>query len=275
MSFKTSDPNDELFEEFEFKPLSAGLGFHKKTDKGPAATLPAAAKSAKTETVDLKMPLPRKGGNSAISEKNSPMIDSLKEVLTEKAYNRIKTERPWEIDDSPAAPTSAATALAGDGAWKRTSFDLTALLVDCLVITGFFLVSLVVFMATTGVDVVRLLSSGVLDENIVSGLIVLLVSVAWIYMVSCRLFAGVTAGEYIFDQRLGLPVDQAKGNFGWKVAARTTLLFATGLVVFPLIEEITSKDLLGNLLRIHHYRKATAPNAARSPGSTAAAVPAK
>lgn len=263
MSFKTSDPNDELFEEFEFKPLSAGLGFHKKTDKGPGATLPSAAKNAKTDSaVDLKMPLPRKGGNSAIAEKNSPMIDSLKDVLTEKAYSRLKTERPWDITDDVPVAAVGAPAAAAEGGWKRASFDLTALLVDCLIITGFFLVTLTVFMAATGVDVVRMLTSGIVDENIVQGLVVLMVSVAWIYMVSCRLFAGVTAGEFIFDQRLGLPADQAKGNFGWKVAARTTLLFASGLVVFPLIEEITRKDLLGNLLKIHHYRK-VAPKAAK------------
>lgn len=269
MSFRNTEPDDsDLFEEFEFKPLSAGLGFHKK-DKEAAAPLSVSAapsgasSSASSLSIDIKAPLPRKKNAPAKQQAaptatvaadgvidlddKSPMIDTLKDVLTERTYKRLKAERPWEIDE--------LTQAAQPETWKKTSFDLTALLMDTFIVGAFFLLALMVFVAVTEIDLVHAINRGNVDENILMALGALGVATAWIYMVSCRLFAGMTAGEFIFDQRLGLDSDFEKASYGWKVALRTTILFATGLVVFPLIEEITRKDLLGSLLNLHHYRK--------------------
>lgn len=283
-----SQKNDpDLFEEFEFRPLSAGLGFHKKNSEEENSSSLTASKPSTASRSDsmenisgLRMPLPRDGGqskrttSSAGSAGNSPLVENLKGVFEDKLNKRIKQNRIWDIDDQ-LMPKDSKESLQGTEIgsspsqtedetteWKKTSFDLTALLVDSFLISAIFLLSLAVFSTTTGIDVVHGLTNNTLDPDIIFAMMSLLGVIAWIYMVASRAFAGVTAGEFIFDHRLGLPSQTLKASYGWKVALRTSILFATGLVILPLMEEITGKDILGKVLKLSHFRKV--PNGNRS-----------
>jgi|GEM_PF-5436028 len=282
-----SQKNDpDLFEEFEFRPLSAGLGFHKRNSEEQNTSSLGGSKSSTALRSDsmenisgLRMPLPRDGGQtkrssaaSAGATGNSPLVENLKGVFEDKLNKRIKQNRIWDIDDQlmPKDPKESLLATKASSGlnqaegeiteWKKTSFDLTALLVDSFLISAIFLLSLALFSTTTGIDVVHGLTNNTLDPDIIFAMMSLLGVIAWIYMVAARAFAGVTAGEFIFDHRLGLPSQALKASYGWKVALRTSILFATGLVILPLAEEITGKDILGKVLKLSHYRKIPSGN---------------
>jgi hypothetical protein len=248
---KKNDP--DLFEEFEFRPLSTGLGFHKRNDSSAGGSDPSGT------TALVKMPLPR---NQAAKTAESPLVDNLKAVYQEKASQRIKQNRIWDIDDKiiepfTAQPTAVKGAVSAEGetAWRKSFFDLTALLIDTVIVSAVFMISLALMHLTAGIDVLSILAANTLDQGLIIAMVVLLAAIGWLYMVSSRAAAGQTAGEFIFDHRLGLPEQYEESSYVWRMCLRTTLMFATGFSIFPLIEEITGKDLLAKLLNLQHYRK--------------------
>lgn len=250
---KKNDP--DLFEEFEFRPLSTGLGFHKRNESSASTT------DSVSDTAVVKMPLPRNQSKTA----ESPFVDNLKAVYQEKASQRIKQNRVWDIEDKIIEPSVTSGAVPSvdaqtDVVWRKSFFDLTALLIDSVIISAIFMFSLALMHIAAGIDVLSVLAANTLDQGLVTAMVVLLAAIGWLYMVSSRASAGQTAGEFIFDHRLGLPEQFSESSYIWRMALRTTLMFATGLIIFPLIEEITGKDLLAKLLNLQHYRKVNIGN---------------
>ena len=75
-------------------------------------------------------------------------------------------------------------------------------------------------------------------------------------MVATRLFLGFTAGEWVFDQRLGKPDQFGQGLYSAKVAFRSFLTIASGFVLFPALSTLFNRDLLGQLMGLELVKKA-------------------
>ena len=87
-------------------------------------------------------------------------------------------------------------------------------------------------------------------------LLAMVAGITWIYMVASRVFMGFTPGEWVFDQRLGLPEALGTNSYALKAVARSTMVIATGGIVFPLLSLIFNRDLLGRLIGLELVKKA-------------------
>jgi hypothetical protein len=84
----------------------------------------------------------------------------------------------------------------------------------------------------------------------------LFVGTAWIYLVVNRVFLGCTPGEWVFDQRLGMPEETGTAFYCLQIIVRTSLIVLSGMVIFPLISAVLNQDVLGRWLGIEMMKKA-------------------
>jgi hypothetical protein len=100
---------------------------------------------------------------------------------------------------------------------------------------------------TTKVDLFTNLFNPDPDKMIYLSLIGLFAATTWIYLVLNRMFLGYTPGEWVFDQRIGKPEDTGSALYSLKVALRSTIVLATGFVVFPFLSFCAGTDILGSM----------------------------
>lgn len=67
----------------------------------------------------------------------------------------------------------------------------------------------------------------------------------WVYLITVRSIMGSTIGEWACNIRLGQPHERLRSNYILKVALRSTLILASGVVTLPLISLLIGKDLAG------------------------------
>lgn len=289
MSGNEADP----FEEFEFKPLTEGLGFHrkpetskseksdKKADRSaesalsidrlhmksqietPKSVAPAAAKLPEnlldlshldSEDIDkplLKAPLLRRN-------KETPTAPALSSKQSNKQPNKVddvlKTfkDRKWDFDEEKSARKSLKTPPVA--IFKISGHDLSAIILDAMLVTATFLGCLIVLLMVTQADLIAAVTT-TSSLVLTGGLAGTFAVVCWGYLIINRLFLGATPGEWVFDQRVGAPDDQGRALFSLKVLARATLVLATGVVIIPILSILMGRDLLGRFLGIELRQK--------------------
>lgn len=248
-----NDPMDE----FQFKPLTEGLGFHKKKDS--AASLTGKASSASfqhktaegsSEDLNLTYPLPRKTprretlGGGATTNTNTAVDDILKTLNEKRSVDFAEARKAKSsLRDTPVATVQASY------------FDVSAGVLDAMLVVAAVLACLIVLLLVTQVDLVGNLTNPGADFMIYFALLGLVASISWIYLVTHRAFLGSTPGEWVFDQQLGTEADQKKMIYGLKVAARSFLVIATGFIVFPLLSMILQRDIVGSALGLSLVKK--------------------
>ncbi len=233
-------------DEFEFKPLTEGLGFHKKSQE---KATPKTQMKFQTENLDLTIapPLPRKGFENTQSLKrpaagNTTTVDDILKTLNEK--RSVDFAEKAKINE-PAAPV-----------FKTTAWDLSASLLDAMLITAATLLCLIILLVVTKIDLFANLYHPDGQGMVYISLGTLVAGITWIYLVGHRVFLGFTPGEWVFDQRLGKPEELGTANYALKAIARSTLVLLTGFVVFPLISLFTNRDQLGKMLGIELVKRA-------------------
>jgi hypothetical protein len=228
--------NDQ--DDFQFKPLTEGLGFHKKSaDKSKVAQASGSGTSAlqfrDEASMDLTInpPLPRKGFDSTQSLKK-PAAPSTVDDILKKLHE-------------PAAPV-----------YKKTAWDLSASLLDAMLVTAATLLCLIILLVVTKVDLFANLYRPDGQGMVYWSLLALVGGVTWIYLVGHRVFLGFTPGEWVFDQRLGKPEELGSSTYAIKAILRSTIVLVTGFIVFPLISFATNRDIIGKLLGVELVRRA-------------------
>jgi hypothetical protein len=261
-----SDP----FEEFEFKPLNEGLGFHRaqsaKTPM-PIAKTPVAAKptalpkvNALLNTPLLKTALPR-DKKSAIATTGAS--DKTMQALYKNPWDfKEKTQEldKLDISESPMAQAppkfeKKQTQAKAQEKTKTRSIapNFAAITLDALLVAAGFLTCLIVLLMITQVDLVASFSTG--SDNIVLGgsLLGLFVALCWMYMVLHRVALGATTGEWVFDMQLGTRDQIGTMSYVGKVVLRATLVVLSGVIFVPLASMLMGRDLLGELLGLELY----------------------
>ena len=264
------------FDEFEFKPLTEGLGFHNKksesapatTDKIPARHEPALTKSAATfqatlSNVDLDLvapeahrvpiqsPLPRaKASSHSSASREEIPLDTYSETnaKVDEILRTLGERKKYDFKDTKIQPPKVIT-------WSESRPEFSAALLDSMLVFAGYLASLIILLVVTKVDLFANLAFPDSERSVFMGLGLLLGSIIWIYLVATRLFLGQTPGEWVFDQRLGRPEQVGRSVYSLKVAARSLLVMATGLVVLPLISWIWGKDFAGRAVGLSLVRK--------------------
>ena len=252
----------DLFEEFEFKPITEGLGFHKKKEK------------VQTSTKSLALNTDTKTKSLPISE-NTILTPTTTESLVNKAETH-KTQgdvkiKPSVFDTSyspnptpPPGNVSAHSVLQDlqnkrshlnfkestpyprrtESLWIDSYPELSAMILDSLLVMAGVLSVLISTLLVTKIDLLGLLKQSLLSEMLLLGYALLTV-VSLSYLFIFRYFLGRTPGEWTTDQKLIITQSTfSKGIIYFWRALLTTL---TGFVTLPLIGYLSHSDLLGRL----------------------------
>ncbi|AZZ35817.1 hypothetical protein CIK05_03045 [Bdellovibrio sp. qaytius] len=276
MSKKTIDSGNDPFDEFEFKPLTSGLGFHK--DSAPAKNqnnMPAPKVEFKSShlTFDTQATAATTSNNyNSTSASAAPLGFNLNSPLprathtqsqhsTQMPQQRRSINVPTIEDDSISKAQTAVNEIlknlnhkkqqeeAINRNTRRTEWvaavpSVSAGFLDTMLISAFFLLSLIAMLAITKVDLIANLSQPDPQYLIYWATLSLLGAIQLIYFVSCRAFLGCTPGEWAFDQRCGNELQQASSTYVLRVAARSVINVATGFVLMTIISIILRFDVL-------------------------------
>jgi hypothetical protein len=260
-----NDSNDP-FDEFEFKPLTEGLGFHRNKET-PRSTnshsnseitskLEFRNPNLKFDTTAMPTPIVSKGLNSPL-----PRNQFNTEVQTTKT-SRPQINVPTIEDDSIAKAQTAVNEILKNlnhkkqqeeslaknkkkMVWKSTTPSLLAGFLDSMLVTAGFLLMLISMLTITQVDLISNLSSPGDNHIIWLATASLLTCVTLIYMVVFRTYMGFTPGEWAFDQRCGNEMQQASSSYILKITARTLLVMVTGFLPLTLISALFGTDFVG------------------------------
>lgn len=255
------------FEEFEFKPLTDGLGFHKKKASVSSEETFAEKSKARSsvlkdngldllgETNDLRSPLPRKKSTSAIPAAPGSLTEIGGDGSSNAAVDEIlKTlQKNRRLDFENTKTKISATPKAEE--YVPTRWNFAASLLDGMLVLAASLLCMIILLVITKVDLIGNLTHP--DENgmIYIATIALFAGVSFIYLVINRIFMGATPGEWAFDQRVGRPADVNTTMYSVQVIARSALVVLTGMVVFPLLSLIMNKDMAGRISGAQLHKK--------------------
>lgn len=249
------------FEEFEFKPLTDGLGFHKKKSATPnkdgmKLSSPGLELIDESSTDPLRPPLPRKK-NSASSLPPTP--GSLTEVggdgTTSAAVDEIlKTlQKNRRLDFDNGKKKISATE---KDEYIPTTWSLSAAMLDGMLIVAASLLCMIILLVVTKVDLIANLTNPDSQGMIYLATGSLFATVAFIYLSLNRIYLGWTPGEWAFDRRIGKPEDLNKAIYSLKVVARSLLVILTGFIALPILSILFNKDLAGTITGARLYKKA-------------------
>ncbi|MBX3016709.1 MAG: hypothetical protein KF767_02380 [Bdellovibrionaceae bacterium] len=280
---------NDPFEEFEFKPITEGLGFHSQSKNAAKTEQKADAKtdSKVTAKPDLKFEARRSASEqSARAEKN--LVDDLLDLnsletgkldqpllrtpLLKRSGPAATTEIPtaptpkvdevlkglqkqnWDFKDEKATAARQALKAPPEYVYRPSGHDLSALVLDTMLVVAAFLGCLIVLLMVTQIDLVAAITTAS-TEVLAMTLGALMGTICWVYLCVNRVFLGATPGEWVFDQRLGPAEAQGTASFAWKSILRSTILLATGIVVLPVLSLLSRRDLLGRWMGLELHQK--------------------
>ena len=244
----TTDP----FEEFEFRPLTEGLGFHKKTEPKSSLIEPARFELKDTQLKDSRLPeieMPSTPSRRPVADlpKNptagAETVDEILKTLQNKRKLEFQETSNHKRLDQTTAP-----------AYRSSYPDISSLILDSMLVTAGTLACMIILLMVTRVDLFILLNQ-VGENTVFITLGAMFAAVAWIYLSLNRVWLGFTPGEWVFDQRVGLPAQRGTASYAWRVLFRTTLVVASGLVVLPLLSILLRQDLAGQISGVQILRK--------------------
>ena len=305
------------FEDFEFKPLTEGLGFHKKTTSKKTEELPPlepkselkekfsssfdklnsnslqfdspffSDSKAKAPVAEPKIELPEFSATSSSNLFSKPLPRTEKDIEKKPAqpitaipkFNprfgkplsnpSIHDSKIQETGLLPILEAKNSTVTAADISKtqiKSNKVDTTleikyievapsplSLFLDLTVIAGLTILFMLGLVVATGLDLVPILSNA--DTGTQFGMALLAYSVSQLYLILARSFFGQTLGEWSMDTQLGLPGEQQKINYAFKLIARTLILTATGFIILPIASMIMKKDITGRAVDLKLYTK--------------------
>lgn len=279
------DPNKDPFEEFEFRPINEGLGFHRKqknnfslsnnTTSSSGMTPLSANATTVNDRTSLNLTFNQKNSNTNIFETPLPRNESARNN-TKKSFNIPNIE-----DDSIAKAQTAVNEILKNlnhkrqtdfiyetekqkVALKKSKPILLAATLDAMLIIAAFLMSMIAMLTVTKVDLFLNLSHSATSRFVYIATIGLFLTVTFIYMVVSRTFTGCTPGEWAFDQHCGGDTKMSALTYVPRVVLRTLLVMITGFVTLPLLSYLFNKDYAGELSGLSLFIKPSTSNASNT-----------
>mgnify|MGYP000030867442 CR=1 FL=1 len=234
------------FDEFEFKPITEGLGFHKKAAQIKRESTLATGLIGKTpplapgvlRTTPIATPAgiqPSRGpARAPITPKKNPGSNIQPNIDN-------KTTLTYQLPDVETIESEYSDT--GDDDKSPVAVVIPAILFDSIVVIG--LTSLFAFMVllVAKVDPLAMIYMAGRDTMTIVAMGVLLFSVTELYMIVSRSFFGSTLGEWAFDTELGQRNQQGSALYPIQVVVRTLLNFITGFIFFPAVAALSGVDL--------------------------------
>lgn len=229
----TSDP----FEEFEFRPLTEGLGFHRQNEK-KATPASSPTFELKQRLPEIEMPVTTRAPEAKRLPTEAPKTTEAQGGTVDEILKTLQSKRKPEFSENRVSTAPAATAYRDSGP------DVSSFILDGMLIMAASLGCLIILLMVTRVDLFATLTQ-TSDTMTYAALAVLFAGVAWIYLVLNRIFLGYTPGEWVFDHRIGWPQSLGRAEFSLRVLVRATLVIATGFLPLPILSLMLGKDIAG------------------------------
>lgn len=247
------------FEEFEFKPLTEGLGFHKKkasptqntksqdisfetAHSGSSLNQNSLSLLEEDAPDPLRSPLPRKNIHSPATPEPAPSTTS---SAVDEILKTLQQNRRLDFESNEAQKISNQNVRKEE--YKPDTWNFSSAFLDGMLVIAASLLCMIVVLMITKVDLVANFNNPDPNGMVYLSTFALLASVSFIYLVVNRMFIGSTPGEWAFEQRIGKPEDMNKAMYSVRVLARSLLIIATGFVVLPILSLLFNKDLAGEL----------------------------
>ncbi len=260
------------FDEFEFKPLTEGLGFHPRAQLPEKAWGVADPTNPAVSKVVIDPPLPRRREEPQIhrskdkgtilsapvslgEEAPSTVEEILKTLGERKRYDFKEDGTSLRSPSMSRAAPVLAPASAQRKEWVPSYFDFSAALLDSMLIVSIYLISIISVLFITKANFFEHLANSE-SNGVYEGLVGLFVTVVWGYLTVHRIFLGYTPGEWVFDQRVGIPGQISGASYCLRVALRTFIVLGTGFITIPLISMLFRRDWLGRIMGIELCKKA-------------------
>lgn len=250
------------FEEFEFKPITEGLGFQNSKKAPPSALPPGRDRKVELAVRELDFvepsdepspftkPLPR---NRSVETPESPMVPAATPV--DDILVSLKRQQRFAKEEGLRQRQELRQAHQQQETWKPTSPKLAPILLDGMLITSISLLCMIITLFTTRVDLIANLTNPDTEGMVYLATASLFFGVTFIYMILNRSFLGFTPGEWAYDLRMGSPEDLKKKMYPVRLALRQLLIFSTGLIPLTLMSNLLNKDLAGKVTGLHLHRK--------------------
>jgi hypothetical protein len=248
-------------EEFSFKPINEGLGFHRKKVelkeqmKAAKVVQDAIGKvvppKPKADIPVLKSPLPRKETQAPLPQAGKPskdVIDELVRSFKKPADDFI--ESPSPTFETVLEPKITPMSDHGDPLpWMMSPFFIDAMLVVALTLS-----CLLITLVVTKADLLLLMTAANTNISFWLTFPAIIMGMSFSYMSLSRLFLGASLGELVFDLQLGSEEDQQLAHYGFQAAFRSFLAIITGFALLPILSMLFGRDFLGTLsgLGIYH-----------------------
>ncbi|MGE9745960.1 metalloendopeptidase [Bdellovibrio bacteriovorus] len=257
------------FEEFEFKPLTDGLGFHKKKQANPAPEENFVATPRikdqglelieESSTDPLRPPLPRKKATTASLPPTPGGLtevggDGTSSAAVDEILKTLQKNRRLDFEKSTVKQKITGTAAKEE--FKKTTFSFSAALLDGMLVVAASLLCMIILLVVTKVDLIGNLTNPDSQGMIYLATFSLFAGVSFIYLTVNRIFIGCTPGEWAFDQRIGKPEELNKAAYSLKVVARSLVVIATGFVILPILSVLFNKDITGSITGAQLFKKA-------------------
>lgn len=255
------------FEEFEFKPLTEGLGFHKKkTPATKSMDLDSAFEVTKPgkslnqtglslleeEDIDpLRSPLPRKSASPLpeIEPEATSTSTAVDEIL-----KTLQKNRRLDFDTKATAKAAVETAPKKEE-YKEDTWNFYSAFLDTMLVMAASMLCMLILLTITRVDIIANLKNPDDGGAVYIATFGLVATVAFIYFLVNRMFAGSTPGEWAYEQRMGKPEEMNDYQYPLRVAARSLLVIVTGFIVLPIISFIMKRDIAGEITGAKLYKK--------------------
>lgn len=266
-------------ENFDFRPLTDGLGFDKTTEESQkkVKSVPLREEKASPIKKDL-FTMPEKDFSETpvapVSRSLKKMLDSLPPSVDFKQdFNRDTSvmsnpelpvyREPQNVvharqnnfditlDNSlskafPKAEVSKQffhQTVTPVPQFKEVAVSFASAVIDFFIILGLASLFVVSLVAITQVDLVKMLTSQQMSFRTSLDLAFLFSGVALIYYMIARGFFGSTLGDWAFDVQLGSEDDRVHLMYPFQVLFRSFLIILTGLILVPLVSLGFGKDM--------------------------------
>lgn len=243
------------FDEFEFKPLTEGLGFHKKNKKdasAPITTGPIGYQksiSASMALLDNPMdfdspmqpPLPRSNNHPLNKTQfKTPEVDD-SSAAVEEILQTLRSKKA-EVTKSNITPKTATPVR-----YKASLQNISVFILDAMLVLAATLLCMIVVLSVTKVDISAAFLTSESSAMIYLATFALFALVSFVYLAGHRVFMGATPGEWAYDQRIGRPEQMGTASYALSVIARSAVVVITGIILLPLISIIARRDFVGAL----------------------------
>jgi len=251
--------NNDPFEEFEFRPINEGLGFHRKQKAAAANTTPTAPAKAQTSTPAasaksvFNSPLPRAEARPETSTRPQIQIPTIEDDSISKA--QVAVNDILKSLNQKRHMDFVETSVKQKMEYKKSRPQFFASILDGMLIVSAFLLSLIVMLSITKVDLFMNLSHPESSKMIYVATLGLFLAIHFVYMVVNRAFVGYTPGEWAFDQICGQPQQIDEISYIPKLMFRTLFVAATGFVTMNLLSFLFNKDMAGEISGVSLMQK--------------------